>query len=354
MIVNLTDSFIDRQNILNNNDFVENIENFLGINGLFYEGEYLFTVLQVAEFFGVSVKTIQRYLATSEDELLTNGYRVLQGSKLKDFLLTFKELIYSDIKEGFDKDINVSIKNSVSKINKIRRIGVFNFRSFLNISMLLTESERAKSIRSIILDIVIDSLNKKVGGQTKYINQRDEDYFVAILKEPLYREEFLGALRKYLKMGSAKYKVYTDAIYQAIFHEDALEYRQILKLDESDKTRETMYAEVLRLIASFEIGIADQMKNKYAELGRLLTPNELNTIIKEFTNQRFWIPQLEDARVKMASRDYGFRDIIHQELVSYIKSIPPNDYERFLGDNSKSLQDRIDENIEVFKRLKNR
>ena len=220
--------------------------------------------------------------------------------------------------------------------------------------MLLTESERAKSIRSTILDIVIDSLHQKVGGQTKYINQRDEEYFVAILREPMYRKEFTSALSKYLEMGNAKYSIYTDAIYQAIFHEDASEYKQILKLEEKEIARETMYAEVLKLIASFEIGIADAMEIKYNELGRKLNPLELNELISSFTQQRFWIPQLEDARVKMASRDYGFRDVIHKRLEKYIQSISPNDYQKFLGDQSKSLQDRIDENIEVFKRLKDR
>ena len=39
--------------------------------------------------------------------------------------------------------------------------------------MLLTESEKAKQVRSIILDIVIATINERVGGGTKYINRRD-------------------------------------------------------------------------------------------------------------------------------------------------------------------------------------
>ncbi|MEO8254272.1 MAG: DNA-binding protein, partial [Flavobacterium sp.] len=115
-----------------------------------------------------------------------------------------------------------------------------------------------------------------------------------------------------------------------------------------------MYSEVLKLIASFEIGIADEMIVKHKQLGRKLTPIELNELINSFTQQRFWIPQLEDVRTKMASRDYGFREIIHQRLEKYIQSISPSDYQKFLGEQSKTLQERIDENIEVFKRLKNR
>ena len=357
MTVNLTDSAIDRQNILNNPEFLENIQKFLGITGMFYDNEYRFTTAQVADFYEVNIKTIRRYIESSEKELTHNGYSVLKGKKLKDFKDSFAHLIYVDIDNDFERDIDVPLKKEETdkqKLSKLRSLGVFNFRAFLNIGMLLSESERAKSIRSTILDIVIDSLNQKVGGQTKYINQRDEEYFVAILREPQYRKEFTSALSQYLEMGNAKYSLYTDAIYQAIFHENASEYKQILKLEEKENPRETMYSEVLKLIASFEIGIADEMIVKHKQLGRKLTPIELNELINSFTQQRFWIPQLEDVRTKMASRDYGFREIIHQRLEKYIQSISPSDYQKFLGEQSKTLQERIDENIEVFKRLKNR
>ena len=35
--------------------------------------------------------------------------------------------------------------------------------------MLLTESEKAKKVRSLILDFVITTINEKTGGGTKYI-----------------------------------------------------------------------------------------------------------------------------------------------------------------------------------------
>ena len=42
--------------------------------------------------------------------------------------------------------------------SRLKALAVFNFRSFLNLGMLLTESEKAKALRSAILDIVIDTL----------------------------------------------------------------------------------------------------------------------------------------------------------------------------------------------------
>lgn len=176
-------------------------------------------------------------------------------------------------------------------------------------------------------------------------------------REPVYRKEFTEALNKYLEMGNYKYAVYTDAIYKAIFLEKSSEYKVILKLEEKENPRDTMYSEVLRLIASFEVGIADAMKSEYERLGRKIQPHEMNELIEKFASQRMWIPQIEDARSKMASRDYGLRNIIHERLKPYINSLSAADYDRFLGDKSKDLLQRVIENpelLEVFKRLKDR
>lgn len=333
----LTMSAIDRQNILNNKNAVENIQRYLGIAGMLFQGEYKFTRQQIVEFYGIDSSTIDRYLSQHEVELKHNGYVNLKGKVLKDF----KEEFGWMLQEGA----------------KAPQLGVFNFRSFLNLGMLLTESEKAKALRSKILDIVIDTMNLKIGGTTKYINQRDEDFLVAIAREPAYRKEYTDALNKYLEMGPYKYAVYTDAIYRAIFLEHAKEYRAVLKLEEKENVRDTMYAEILKLISSFEIGIADAMKQKSEQVKRKLSPSELNELIEEFANQRFWTPQIEDARSKMASRDYGLRNIIHERLKPYINSLSVADYERFLGDKSKNLLNRLIENpelLDVFKRLKDR
>jgi hypothetical protein len=333
----LTVSAVDRQNILNNKKAVENIQAYLGISGMLFEGEYRFTRQQVADFYSIDNSTIDRYLSQNEDELRHNGYINLKGKALK----AFKDEFGWMLSEGA----------------KAPQLGVFNFRSFLNLGMLLTESEKAKALRSKILDIVIDTLNQKLGGSTKYINQREEDFLIAMAREPVYRKEFTEALSKYLDMGNYKYAVYTDSIYKAIFLEKSAEYKVILKLEEKENVRDTMYSDVLRLIASFEVGIADAMKLKAEELSRKLKPSELNILIEEFAKQRFWIPQIEDARNKMASRDYGLRNIIHERLKPYINSLSASDYERFLGDKSKDLLQRVVENpelLDVFKRLKDR
>jgi len=101
-----------------------------------------------------------------------------------------------------------------------------------------------------------------------------------------------------------------------------------------------MYSKVLKRIASFENGIADKMKNISDELKRKLQPNKLDTLSNDFSNNRFWIRQLEDVRTKMACRNYGLRNIIRERLKPYIGSLNRDEYECFLGDESKDLIDR--------------
>lgn len=355
----LTKSAIDRQNILNNVQAIEKIQVYIGLSGLLYEGEYLFTSKMVANFFEVDLSTVKRTLENFEEEIKHNGYQVLKGQKLKEFKDLFGPLLTADndfSQRGINDPLSEQSTDNQS-FKRLKSLAVFNFRAFLNVGMLLTESENAKMLRSKILDIVIDTLNQRTGGSTKYINQHDEEFLVAITREPVYRKEFTNALNLYLEMGAYKYAYYTDAIYRSIFKENAKEYKAILNLEEKDNPRDTMYAEVLKLIASFEVGIADEMKEKAEALGRRLTPSELNILIERFASKRQWTPQIEDACTKMASRDYGLRNIIHQRLEKYIGALSKEDYDRFLGDQSKSLLARVVENpelLEVFKRLRNR
>ena len=114
----LTVSAIDRQNILNNKKALQNIQEYIGISGMLFENEYKFTKYQIAEFYVIDSSTIDRYLSSHEEELKHNGYVNLKGKSLKDF----KEEFGWMLQEGA----------------KAPQLGVFNFRSFLNLGMLLT------------------------------------------------------------------------------------------------------------------------------------------------------------------------------------------------------------------------
>lgn len=337
MAKDLTESLHDRQNILNNRYALQKAEQHLALGGVQFNGESVFTKQQVMELFEISERTIERYLSSHADELKNNGYQILRGLKLREF----KALSYG-------ADIDDGTKTSV--------LGVFTFRAILNLGMLLTDSERAKELRSRVLDIVIDVLAERAGGHTKYINQRDQDYLMAAFQEENYRKQFTDALDKYVDGNKWKYGRFTNLIYQSIFHENAAEYKKILKLAEKDKIRETMYSEVLTLIASFESGIAHELERQSVSLGRPLTQKEAELLFASFEQHPLFKPLILDARTKMASRDLCFRDALHEKLEAYIKSVPEADFERFLGEKSKSLEDQLSdpETLEVFKRLKDR
>lgn len=337
MAKDLTTSPLDRQNILNNRYALETLEEHLGLGGTYYEEELLFTKQQLVELFGVSESTIEKYLTSHSDELSANGYRVLRGTKLREF----KGLMDGTV-------IDYGTKTTV--------LGVFTFRAMLNMAMVLEESDRARAIRSRILDIVIDVMAERAGGHTKYINQRDGNYLPAAYQEFNYRKAFTDALDNYLEMGKFKYGVYTNKVYQLVFCEKAQEYKQILSLSKKDSARNTMYAEVLKAIASVENGIAAQMQTQSEQLGRKLKPAEVDALFDAAETNPFLKPIIEDARVKMASRDLGFRDALHHKLEAYIQSVPESDFEKFLGEASQSLEQQLadPEILAVFKRLKDR
>ena len=92
--------------------------------------------------------------------------------------------------------------NETDFVTKTTVLGIFDFRAFLNMGMLISESERARLLRQMILDIVIDTINQRTGGGTKYINQRDEDFLLSAFQEENYRKEFTDALKNYVDMGN--------------------------------------------------------------------------------------------------------------------------------------------------------
>ena len=102
-----------------------------------------------------------------------------------------------DISDG---EINSSVSSQITDnqlYNKLKSLAVFNFRAFLNVAMLLTESQKAKKLRSEILDIVIDTLNQKT-GDTTYINRTKKAHPDYGLHHVLYKthEKYIDPLSK--------------------------------------------------------------------------------------------------------------------------------------------------------------
>ena len=332
MAKDLTTSEISRQNILNNPVALPRIREALDIKPLEFNGVLYVTKQMAADFYEVDLRTIENCLSANENELQKNGYRVLTGKELKEFKLRF------------DTEIDFGIKTV--------RLGVFDFRSFLNIGMLLTTSEKAKQVRSLMLDIVIAVINEKTGGGTKYINRRDRNYVTSAIQEENYHRKLTDAIKDYVDGNKTyKYSTIIDMIYKAVFCEKAKEYKKLLDLSEKDNLRRTLYAEVLVSISAFENHVAETIKAKAKEMGPV-SVEEVGEFIKELSTVPFVKPILEDARTKMASRDFALRDVYHDNIADYLKAVSPEEYEKFIGSQSVDFDHLLDENKDVLDRLK--
>lgn len=330
----LTISSIERQNVLNNSFAIKKLQEHLDIESMFFDGEYWLTKKMVADFYNIDTSTIDRYLSANEDELKHNGYILCKGKALKEFKLQFAHLI--------------------NEASKTTQLGLFNFRAFLNIGMLLTESEKAKQLRSLILDFVIATINEKTGGGTKFINRRDVNYLTAAITEENYRKILTSAIGKCVEGHKTyKYSLVTDYIYKAVFKENAKEYRRVLSLDSKDNVRHTLYAEVLLVISSFENGVGAAIQQRFKENGGMrLSMAEVERIVNELSENPIQKPYLNDARTKMSSRDFCFRDAYHGNIAEYLKAVTPEEYERFIGEKSIDFDNILAENKDVLKRLK--
>lgn len=338
MAKDLTQSRLDRQNILNNELAIQEIQETSVVEAVFFEDRFLMTKEMVASFFEVDIRTIERYISANAEELKQNGYELLRGRELKAFLRCYDE--------HFGTDIYVGTKTTV--------LGVFDFRAFLDIAMLLSESEKARAIRQVILDVVIDLINRKTGGGTKYINQRDKDYVHASLQEDNYRRQFTDALKNYVEDNRYKYAYFTDMIYVSIFREKAKEYKKILDLKASDKVRDTFYTEILDIIAAYESGLAEEIKRKSEQIGRVLSVRETESLFHEFEQMKLLKPLIQRGRIKMASRDMALRDAFHYQLSEYIQPLDADEYQKFLGAAGDELERLMQENQEILRRLKER
>ena len=332
MAKDLTTSEISRQNILNNPVALPRIREALDIQPLEYNGVLYMTRQMTADFYGVDLRTITNCLNANEEELKRNGYKILKGDELKAF------------KEKFGKEIDFPTKTTV--------LGLFDFRSFLNIGMLLTTSEKAKQVRGMMLDIVIAIINEKTGGGTKYINRRDRNYIISAVSEENYHQKLTDAIRDYVDGHKTyKYSTIMDMIYKAVFREKAKEYKKLLDLSEKDNLRRTLYAEVIVSISAFENHVAETIKAKAKESGSV-TVEEVGQAIKELSAMPFVKPILEDARTKMASRDFALRDVYHDNIAEYLRAVAPEEFEKFIGQLSVDFDHLLDANKEVLDRLK--
>ncbi|WP_372369060.1 hypothetical protein [Candidatus Uabimicrobium sp. HlEnr_7] len=119
------------------------------------------TTEYIAKFYSVPVPTIKSIVLRNKNELIMDGYKILQKKDLKTSLLK--------LQKTFGIDIDKKLKPVHSKM---RSIALFSRRAVLRIGMLLRDSEVAKSIRSYLLNTEHQTKNHKddrqILGQVAY------------------------------------------------------------------------------------------------------------------------------------------------------------------------------------------
>ena len=88
----------------------------------------------VANYFEVGVEAIKSLVKDHRAELVDNGYMVLRGQQLRDFVRSRE-----DLANAFDP--------------KTRSVALFTRRTILNVGQLLTESDVARQVRTYLLDV---------------------------------------------------------------------------------------------------------------------------------------------------------------------------------------------------------
>ena len=286
MTKDLTSSRIDRQNILDNELIVTEIQESLNIKGLIFEGRSYFTEKLVARFFDVDLSIVEKCIQKHIEELKENGYEVLQGERLESFI----SAVSNQSIPGIEGNCFVCGTSQVA---------IFDFHSLLNLSMLLKESARAQTLRLLILDIAIDLANQETGGKTWFINQSDKDFIDFYLQDEKHSLEFIKAIDNFVDMGNIKYVLYTDKIYQSLFAGKAEFYREYLKINRKQDLQDAVWSEALNIVLSYEDELANVLEAHTKQIDRKLNLWEVDRIFCSFADQAKWENEIQKNREKI-------------------------------------------------------
>lgn len=125
--IEIIDSKAERARLVQRTDVLDKVKALATLPG---HGEA--TTAQVAEFYEVAPNDLTKVVTRHKDELASNGYRVVQGSDLRELKT--------------ERRVAVHLKQA-------RAVALWNRRAVLNLGMLLRDSEVAKEVRRYLLNV---------------------------------------------------------------------------------------------------------------------------------------------------------------------------------------------------------
>lgn len=129
-----------RDNCVSHYEVLERVKNLLLIPGMEFA-----TMKQVAEFYDVEVKAIEKVCLRNKDELISDGVEL---KSYKDFLI--RHLVGLETVKG---KVLLTLENGNVLSVPNRGLKVFPRRAILRIGMLLRDSAVAKEVRTQLLNI---------------------------------------------------------------------------------------------------------------------------------------------------------------------------------------------------------
>jgi hypothetical protein len=115
-----------------------------------WQGTGAATTQQMAEYYEVPVDAVESVLRRNRDELETDGVNTLKGSDLKAFR-------YHSVK--------------LTESSKTARVTIWTPRAALRLGMLLRDSEVAKQVRNVLLDVAQTTEPRDTGDVQREISQ---------------------------------------------------------------------------------------------------------------------------------------------------------------------------------------
>mgnify|MGYP001770666427 CR=1 FL=1 len=149
-----------REKVISRVDVLDKVGNLL----LLPNTEYA-TTEQVAKYYKVGKEAIKTIVFNHNDELKSDGYKLLSGKDTKEFLVS------CNLQPTNHRGYFVAAGQKFANKNN----GLFPKRAILRVGMLLRDSEIAKEIRTRLLDIVHDTEKEKPEIIQNVVNEISEE-----------------------------------------------------------------------------------------------------------------------------------------------------------------------------------
>ena len=211
------------------------------------------SILQVANYYDVSKKTIETIILRNRDEFEDDGLVVLKGEELKLFAKNICNLQIEGDKT-YDSD-------GIS--SKTRSLTILPKRSLLRVGMILTNNFMATKIRNYLLNIEEKTeINRK-----SWSIQRE----VGIIE----RKRLTSAISKYIPENKYKkfaYPNYTNMVYDVVFGCDAKALRNQRNVKNNDTLRDSFSDLELKQVEEVETIITGliSMDFTYNQIDKML------------------------------------------------------------------------------------